>query len=375
MIDLVLFTSTYENVYSGVGTYAKLLVEGLKEAGINFCVVSPDCQEEPPHFIKIKTTSFDPSPNKWISNSFAFSRVLRSFKEKVKVAHFLDAREAFLVKKRDDMVFVGSVHDTYSFDLQSQQILREYFLDWRKRLFYYTLLFKLEKLCYKKFNCLISNTDFVKERLIYFYNINKERVERVYIGAPIKKVENKNKLTKPYVISFIGGNFQRKGLIPLVQAVKSLCNEGIDTKLIVAGRDKNEKEIKSFIHKLGCGDVVHFYGYIPPQNIPSFLMSSHTFAMPSYVEAFGLVYLEAMACGVPVIGTINGGTKEFIKDGVNGFLCNPYNVTDIADKMKRLLNPVTRNRIIENAYATLEDYKIESSIRDTIEIYEKLKLC
>lgn len=374
MIDLVLLTSTYDNVYSGVGTYAKLLVKGLKEANVNFCVISPDCQNDPPYFIKTPINSFDPSPNKWVSNSLAFGRVLSSMKNKIKVAHFLDAREALLIKKAKGITFIGSVHDTYSFDLQSQKLLKDHFVDWKKRLFYYYLLFKMEKRCYKKFDCLISNTDFVRERLADFFNIKKEKVETVYIGAPLKKLENNKQLTEPYVVSFIGGNFQRKGLVPLAQAVKHLHREGINIKLIVAGRDKNEADIKYRLKELGCEDVVHFYGYLPPQNIPSFLMSSHIFAMPSFVEAFGLVYLEAMACGVPVIGTENGGTKEFMKDGENGYLCNPFDVKDIAEKIKKLLNPVTRERLIQNGYETVDRYTVENSIKNTIKIYENLKL-
>jgi len=374
MIDIALVTSTYENVYSGVGTYAKLLVKGLKDAKVNFCVISPDCQHEPPYFIRTKVNQYDPSPNRWVSNSLAFGKALSSLKDKIKVVHFLDAREAFLVKKVKGVTFLGSVHDTYSFDLQSQKLLKDHFVDWRKRLVYYYLLFKAEKSCYKKFDCLISNTDFVRDRLSDFYDVKKESIETVYIGAPLKKIANNKTLTEPYIVSFIGGNFQRKGLIPLAQAVKHLQREGINIKLIVAGRDKNENDIKYRLRQLDSYDVVHFYGYLPPQNIPSFLMSSHIFAMPSYVEAFGLVYLEAMACGVPVIGTANGGTKEFIKNGENGFLCNPFELNDIADKIKRLLNPVTRERMIKNGYETVDKYTVENSIENTIKIYEKLKL-
>ncbi|GAB4432838.1 MAG: hypothetical protein OHK0040_03020 [bacterium] len=373
--DLAIVTSTFDNVYSGVGTYAKLLVNGLKEAGLSFCVISPDCQHNPPYFIRTKVNSYDPSPNKWVSNSLAFGKVLSSIKDQIKMVHFLDAREAFLVRKERGITFIGSVHDTYSFDLQSQSLLKEHFVDWRKRLLYYTVLYKAEKRCYKKFDYFIANTDFVKERLWDFYDVERSIAETVYIGAPLKKIANERELKEPYQVSFIGGNFQRKGLIPLARAVKMLSDGGIKIRLLVAGRDKNELQIKARLKEMGCDDVVHFYGYMPPQNIPSFLMSSHLFAMPSYVEAFGLVYLEAMACGVPVVGTINGGTKELIKDGENGFLCDPLRTDDIADKIRKLLNPATRKRIIEKGYETVDKYPIDNSISGTIKIYEKLKAC
>lgn len=375
MIDLAIVTSTYENVYSGVGTYAQLLVRGLKDAGINFCVISPDCQHNPPYFYRTKINSFDISPNKWISNSMSFNNALSSLKDNVKIVHFLDAREALFVKKPKNAVFLGFVHDTYSFDLQSQKLLKEHFLDWKKRLVYYYLMYKLETSCYKKYDFIISNTDFVKNRLVDFYDVSKDSVETVYIGAPLKKIANEKTISPPYIVSFIGGNFQRKGLIPLAEAINIISKTGIEMKAIVAGRDRNENEIRKRLHELSCDNVVHFYGYLPPQNIPSFLINSHIFAMPSYVEAFGLVYLEAMACGIPVVGTFNGGTKEFIKDGENGFLCDPFDSRDIANKITKLLNPVTRKRLIEKGYETVDKFSVDASITDTIKIYKRLKGC
>ncbi len=374
MIELALVTSTYENVYSGVGTYAQMLVKGLQDAKIKFCVISPDCHHAPPFFIKTPLKGYDISPNKWLSNAFSFKKVLSELSGQLKMVHFIDAREALFAVKRKGVKFIGSVHDTYSFDLQSQELLKRHFIDWKKRLVYYYLLYKCEKKSYSKLDFVISNTNFVKGRLADFYDIASDRIETVYIGSPLKKLNNRKVLGDTCVVSFIGGNFQRKGLIPLAQAVKKLKQEGISIKLIVAGRDNNESEIRRKLEQDGCGDVIHFYGYLPPQNIPSFLMSSHIFAMPSYVEAYGLVYLEAMACGVPVLGTSIGGTKEMIQDGINGFLCNPFDINEIADRLKRLLNPVTRERIIEKGYETVDRFTVEASISKTIEIYQRIKV-
>lgn len=370
--DAAIFTPMFKNTYSGVGTYARMLVNGLNESGAKVCVVSPDCDHNPPGYLKTKNRSYDFTPNRWLSNSIAYNKALDGLKGKAGIAHFLDAREFALVKRPPGFKIIGSVHDSYSWDLQSQSLLREYFHDWIKRLIYYTVLFEIEKKTYKKFDYLIANTKFVEGRLIDFYDVPREKTRTVYIGAPLKNTANNKELTPPYIIGFIGGNFRRKGLMPLVKGVKLLREKGIDISIRVAGQDKNQPLIEKEIKALGGADFVIFYGYIKPESVPAFLMSAHIFAMPSLVEAFGLVYLEAMACGVPALGTIHGGTKELIKNGENGYLCNPYNPEDIAEKIETLLNPEARKRVIENGHETVKKYGITDSVAKTIGVYMNL---
>lgn len=102
---VAIFTSTYNNIYSGVGTYARLLVDGLLSSGYEITVISPDCDNNPPKFIKIKKPKFAISPNSWFELAFLYRKILSDLSYRIDIAHFLDAREGLFIKKNSKVFF------------------------------------------------------------------------------------------------------------------------------------------------------------------------------------------------------------------------------------------------------------------------------
>jgi glycosyltransferase involved in cell wall biosynthesis len=90
------------------------------------------------------------------------------------------------------------------------------------------------------------------------------------------------------------------------------------------------------VRRLAITSRVRFLGKI--NEIVPLLSVSDLMLMPSNAESFGLAALEAMACGVPVIGTDVGGFPEFIEDGRHGYLCRPGDVAAMTERAKRLLS-------------------------------------
>lgn len=372
MKKIAIFTSAYNNIYSGVGMYARMLVDLLLERGEDVIIISPDCDNSTKNFIKVKKFAYSLTPNSWLELAFQFGRILKKIHKDIKIAHFLDGREALCSERYNNVFIIGSVHDTYSFDLQSQAILKQYFLDWRRRLLYYTTLYRLEKKAYRKLNLILSNTEYVKERLIDFYEVEASKVHTVYLPAPVEMVDEKKvryKVNPPFTISFIGGNFQRKGLLQLIKAVKILKKDGFDVYLKVAGRDKNLSLIERWIKKQTLEDIVEFLGHLERKEIEKLLEKTDVFAMPSITEAFGLVYLEAMAFGIPVVGSKEGGVREIIEDNVNGYLCNPFLPEDIAESIKKALNNSNRESIIKNGFKTLSRFSKKTFLEKMMQVY------
>lgn len=132
------------------------------------------------------------------------------------------------------------------------------------------------------------------------------------------------------VVLFVGHEFGRKGLYPLMSAV---ARAGPGHHLIVVGGSARMlDEARRRARRLGIADRTHLVGATDPR---PWLDGSDVLVLPSAYEAYPLVVLEALACGVPVIATPVGCVPEVIRDGINGFVTTGDN-TDIATQLARL---------------------------------------
>ncbi|MCK5084568.1 MAG: glycosyltransferase family 4 protein, partial [Candidatus Pacebacteria bacterium] len=117
-------------------------------------------------------------------------------------------------------------------------------------------------------------------------------------------------------------------------------------------------------------DRVEFKGARTNKYVIEKMKRSSLYVMSSLGEGFGITFLEAMAHGTPVIGGNVGGTKELIKNGENGFLVNPGDYKDLADKISIILdNDLIREKFIKNGSETAKNFSVERMVEKTLEIY------
>jgi glycosyltransferase involved in cell wall biosynthesis len=166
----------------------------------------------------------------------------------------------------------------------------------------------------------------------------------------------------------VGTLHPAKGIKDAINAISKLHEAGVKPKLFIAGIGNTdyEMELKSQVDSLDLNDYVEFCGYL---NSPQLLIRQcDVLLMCSRNEAFGLVTLEAMQNGKPVIGSRIGGTMEIIQDGYNGLLYNPGDVTDLTDKIMLLYkNPELARKMGENALKwTAEKFSPERYINETL---------
>ena len=105
----------------------------------------------------------------------------------------------------------------------------------------------------------------------------------------------------------------------IVEATNSLHKKGIHVKVDIVGTGSEEGKLKRLVQEYGIEDSVRFLGIVKNEDIPDLYCKSDLFVLPSKGETFGVVYLEALACGIPVVATNVGGAGEFIDDS-NGLL-------------------------------------------------------
>jgi glycosyltransferase involved in cell wall biosynthesis len=133
-----------------------------------------------------------------------------------------------------------------------------------------------------------------------------------------------------------------KGIVYLIRALAFLRNEFPDVRLEIAGAGSDENLLRREAHALGVDGAVVFAGWQP--DVWPWLARWDIFVQPSLVEGFGMAALEAMAAGLPVVGTSVGGLPELIEDGWTGFLVPPANAMALAGRLRDLLLDPDRRR-------------------------------
>ena len=122
----------------------------------------------------------------------------------------------------------------------------------------------------------------------------------------------------------------------VLESFNNLVHSGIKAKLKLIGDGPLKHEIENQIHKLGISDLVELPGYLPQKQIIDELHNSHFLVLPSDIETFGMVLVEAQACGLPVVATDCGGPKDIIT-AESGILVTPGSVSELTGGMKKLI--------------------------------------
>lgn len=182
-----------------------------------------------------------------------------------------------------------------------------------------------------------------------------------------KDVLNKFGITKDYsyVVCFAGKLTKIKGIDTLLKANKIYDNE--DTITLISGNGESFNELNELKDKLELKNT-YFLGNQTHDSLREIYNISNVSIVPSRVEAFGLVAIEALACGTPVIASNQGGLPEIINDEV-GMIFEVDNVGELADKIKQVLSS-TYDRKTLNSYV-FNKYSQEELINQLIDIYNK----
>jgi D-inositol-3-phosphate glycosyltransferase len=182
-----------------------------------------------------------------------------------------------------------------------------------------------------------------------------------------------------HVLLFVGRLTPIKGLATLLRALAVIKADGLasaDVRLVVVGGDGDERwdgeraRLRRLAAELGVSAWVDFRGPQPQAALPDYYAAADLCLMPSLYESFGMVALEAMACGIPVVGSRVGGLSVTVQDGVTGLLVPEGDVRAIAGGIGRLLSDTGRRaRLGAQAAEWAQRFGWPAITRAVVELY------
>jgi D-inositol-3-phosphate glycosyltransferase len=212
---------------------------------------------------------------------------------------------------------------------------------------------------------IIAATEREKENIVNFYGAPAANISVIPCGVnldlfrPQDKKESRKSLglDRKKVVLFVGRIEPLKGVERLLTAFSHLPDRDNLRLLVIGGDAQSAAEIarlKEISNRLGIRDNVTFTGLVEQDRLPLYYNAADVTVVPSYYESFGLVPLESLACGTPVVATDVGDLKNIIRPGVTGYVV-AGNTHDIAEKIGSVLswemNDDTRDAIRESIAA------------------------
>ncbi|MCO8272580.1 D-inositol-3-phosphate glycosyltransferase [Actinoplanes sp. TRM 88003] len=229
---------------------------------------------------------------------------------------------------------------------------------------------------------LVANTRFEAQDLVAYYDAAPDRVTVVQPGVDLERfrpgVRDRSRFGLPErgkVIAFVGRIQPLKAPDVLISALARMREP--DTMLVICGGPSGSglerpSALIELAESLGVSDSVVF---LPPQDgagLAALYRSADLVAVPSYNESFGLVALEAQACGTPVVAAAVGGLVTAVRDGLSGVLVDGHDAEEWARVLDDLLaSPSLRRELSAGAVAHAADFSWDRTAENLVQVYRE----
>jgi glycosyltransferase involved in cell wall biosynthesis len=174
-----------------------------------------------------------------------------------------------------------------------------------------------------------------------------------------------------YFILFVGHLYPQKNFSVLARAFALLAKD-IPHHLVIAGRPrwKYQEDLQT-IENLGLADRIHLLHIVPNYDLPAIYNQAACLVYPSLYESFGLVQLEAMACGCPVLGANSAAIPEVA--GGAALLFDPHNSDELASGIRSIVtDPDLRRDYVEKGLRRAREFTWDKCARETLQLFEEV---
>ncbi|MEA5467575.1 glycosyltransferase [Spirulina sp. 06S082] len=206
---------------------------------------------------------------------------------------------------------------------------------------------------------VLAVSRYTRDRLLAEQNLDRDRVvilPNTILSEEFQPAPKPSHLLQRYgltpeqptilTVTRLGKSARYKGYDRLLQALVKIRQQMPNVRYILGGKGDDLPRIQNLVEKLGLQDCVTLAGFIADEELCDHYNLCDVFALPSTGEGFGIVYLEALACGKPVLGGDRDGTVEPLDYGKYGCLVNPEDTEAIADNLMAILQGTHPNRTL-----------------------------
>jgi len=395
LINVCFITPEFYPITGGTGSYVYYLSSMLVKHGNNVNVVTKDGEHEAHAIIKkVRTFAVKTLGIPVIDPLLFFRASSRKMKEiraqfKVDIAHAnLPLIPNFVVPAGFGEALVSTVHSTW--DGEAEAVKNESFMSlnfnekivrsftWVLKQFEYRLL--------KRSDRIIAVSGYTKREILKNYDIPPWKIRVIFNGVDLEKfkpAKDKAKFKRAFgfnaedlLILYVGRLYSRKGLPTLISAIPPVVRKARNVRFLISGKGLlgEEKRLKGYVEKFKVTQNVVFLGYYPDEKLPSLYKAADIFVFPSIYENMPFAMLEALATGLPIVTTRVGGIPEVIDDGKNGFLINPYDSRELANKIIYLIeNPKTASEMGLLGRRTVEEKcNWDNIVKQVLEVYNEV---
>ena len=293
----------------------------------------------------------------------------------------------FAVPPNFGKTLVCTVHSTWKGEAQairgepySRLNANEKFMvsfNWFLRIFEEKMLNRARK--------IIAVSDFTKRELLEYYKMPLDKIRVIHNGVDINKfksADDKRQVKRELgfdpddiAIVSVGRLYARKGLFTLIESMPAVIKRFRRAKFIISGKGQSDEMRKLIVHaeRIGVKENIVFTGYYPDKKLPKLYQAADVFAFSTFYEHHPFAVLEALSTGLPVVTTNVGGIPETIQNGKNGFLVEPFNPNQFADKINCLLeHPTIASEMGVLARKTiLEQFDWRIVVKAVLKVYDE----
>lgn len=356
---------------TGIGTYIKNLTDNLFQI---------DSENEYVLFLAEPVFSKFVEPNgrvrkvkvtpRWYTYQEQFLLPLQFMKERFDLIHYPHFNSPILFPKKS----ICTIHDLTPLSFPGHKMKSTVRRLGYQAVFRSTIL-KSEK--------IIAISEATKQEIIKHFNVNPDKIIVTHEGVDerfkiiencdiMNKEKNKFGIDQPFIF-YVGVWRDHKNITGLVEAFDLLKKKyNLAHQLVLGGReDLHDTKVREKINASTFKNDIITTGYLSDEELPILYNSASVFVLPSFIEGFGLIAIEAQKCGCPVASSNSPALKEVLANSALFF--NPHNVNEMAEIIQKILSDEnSRQRLIKAGLENVSRFSWKKCAEQTLSVYQKI---